>query len=97
MGYNVCTSVEGEKSTTIMKPGNLENTFAVAVMKKKALVGHLPKRKTGRFAKTIFFFLRSCHSNNFHIKVSGKTINQSDEKEMKVPCKLLRSLEVSSS
>ena len=56
MGYTLCTPVEAEKLTTIMEPGNLENKFAVAVIKKEVLVGHLPEGKTGRFAKLFSTF-----------------------------------------
>ena len=56
--------VEEEELTTTMVPGNPEeDKFAVAI-KKEILGGHLPKGKKGRFAKTIFYFLRSCCSSN---------------------------------
>ena len=56
MPTRVClwTPVEGEELTTIMEPTNIQDKFAVLVKKKKKLVRHLPKGKTGRFAKTIF-------------------------------------------
>ena len=76
-----------------MEPDNIEDKFAVAIMKKECLVGHLPKGKTGRFAKTVFYFLRSCYSNSCFLKVTGKAINQGDGKGMKVPCKLIFSAE----
>ena len=50
MPTRVClwTPVEGEELTTIMEPTNIQDKFAVAFKKKKKLVGHLPKGKTGR-------------------------------------------------
>ena len=78
------TPVEGEL-TTIMEPTNIQDKFAVAVKKKKKVVGHLPKGKTGRFAKTIFYFLKSCDDNCCYVKVTGKAINQGDGMGMKVP------------
>ena len=56
MGYNAYknfwTPVEGEELRAFMEPDNIEGKFAVAIMKKECLVAHLPKGKTGRFAKT---------------------------------------------
>ena len=73
---------------------NIQKKFAVAVKKKKKLVGgHLPKGKTGRFAKTIFYFLKSCDDNCCYVKVTGKAMNQGGGMGMKVPCKLLFSAE----
>ena len=65
MPTRVClwTPVEKEELTNIMEPTNIQDKFAVAVKKKKKLVGHLSKGKTGQFAKTIFYFLKSCESN----------------------------------
>ena len=95
MPTRVClwTPVEGEELTTIMEPTNIQDKLAVAVKKKKKLVGHLPKVKTGRFAKTIFYFLKSCDDNCCYMKVSRKAINQGHGMGMKVPCKLLFSAE----
>ena len=85
MPTRVClwTSVE-EELATIMEPTNIQDKFAVAVKKKKKLVGHLPKGKTGRFAKTVFYFLKSCDDNCWYVKVTGKAINQGDKS-----CKLI--------
>ena len=95
MPTRVClwTPVEGEESTTIMKPTNIQDKFAVAVKKKKKLVGHLPKGKTGRSPKLFSTFLKSCDDNCCYVKVTGKAINQGDGMGMKVPCKLLFSAE----
>ena len=42
-----------------MEPTNKMDKFAVAVIKNKKIIGHLPLGKTGRFTKTIFYFLLS--------------------------------------
>ena len=80
MPTRVClwTPLEGEELTTIMEPTNIWDKFAVAVKEKKKLAGRLPKGKTGRFAKTIFYFLKSCDDNCCYVKVTGKAINQGD-------------------
>jgi len=63
MGYHEYkdrwTPVKSETLKAVMEPKNKRNKFAVAVMKNEVLVGHLPKRKTGRFAKMVFYFLRA--------------------------------------
>ena len=72
----------------VVEPKNKEYKFAVAIMKDDCLVGHLPKEKTGKFAKIIFYFLQAYDLNTFSMKVTRKAINQGDGKGMKVPCKL---------
>ena len=52
------------------------------------LVGHLPKQKTGRFGKMVFYFLRACDSSTYSVEIVGKAINRGDGKRMKVSCKL---------
>ena len=45
-----------------MKPENKEDKFAVAVIGgNHSIVGDLMEGKTGRFAKTIFYFLLRVH------------------------------------
>ena len=72
----------------IVQRKNKEEKFAVAIRKNDCLVGRLPKEKTGRFAKIIFYILRACDTNTCSVEITGKAINQVDGKEMKVPCKL---------
>ena len=70
--------------------------YAVAVKKDGKIVGHLPLRKNGKFAKRIFHFLRG------DITVTGKAVNLADDDDdddddgdddddddgIKVPCVL---------
>ena len=46
-----------------MEPDNAVDKYVVAVMNKGRIVGHLIKWKSGKFAKTIFFFLRTNEIN----------------------------------
>ena len=63
--------------------------FAVAVIKNKKIIGHLPLAKTGRFSKTTFYFLK-CEYNDFKVKiVDGKAVNLVDGMRMRVPCLLV--------
>ena len=47
--------------------------YAVAVKKDGKIVGHLPLRKNGKFAKRIFHFLPG------DITVTGKAVNLADD------------------
>ena len=52
----------GEILDTRMEPENREDKYAVAVIDGESrIVGHLPKGTSGKYAKTVFFFLRSDH------------------------------------
>ena len=63
--------------------------FAVAIIKNKEIIGHLPLGKTGRFSKTIFYLLR-CEHNDCKVKiVDGKAVNLGDGMGMRVPCILV--------
>ena len=57
MGYHVYkdrrTPVKGEKLKAVVEAKNKEDKFAATIMKDDCLVGHLPKEKTERFAKSI--------------------------------------------
>ena len=53
-------------------------------MKDDWLVRRLPKENTGRFAKTVLYFLQGCDTNTCSLEITGKAINQGDGKEMKV-------------
>ena len=39
--------------------------YAVCVKKENKIVGHLPLGKSGKFAKTIFYFLRTDEPSQF--------------------------------
>ena len=52
------------------------------------IVEHLKKGISGRFAKTIFYFLRSDAYSSAWAKVTGKRCNLGDGEGMQVPCKL---------
>ena len=60
----------------------------ISIAFKQPILNHkLPKGKTGRFAKIVFYFLRACDSNTCSGEIVGKANDQGDGK-MKVPCKL---------
>ena len=91
MGYHVYktnwTRVVGEKLTGVMESNNLVDKYAVAVKRSdESIVGHLPLGKSGKFAKTIFYFLKA--NKKRVIKVLEKAINGDDGLEMKDLCRL---------
>ena len=71
-----------------LEPGNEFDKFSVAVEKFDIVVGNLSKEKTGRFAKTITFFLRGSNENSCKVEVTGKRVNSGDGKGLQIPCKL---------
>ena len=54
----------------------------------KSVVLWLDKGKTGRFAKTISFFLRANHRHYFRVEVIGKIVNLGDGQGLQIPCTL---------
>ena len=74
------TPKKGEILKAVVEPKNKEHKFAVTVMKDDFLVGHLPKEKTGRFPKIIFYFPRACNRNICSLEITGKARNQGDRK-----------------
>ena len=64
MGYHVYkknwTSSIGDELQGFMEPTNKLDKYAVAVKGKDGdVIGHLPLGKSGVFAKTVFYFLKS--------------------------------------
>ena len=59
MGYHVnktaVTACIGEMLCRVMESTNLVDKYAVVVQRNDGkVVGHLPQRKSGKFAKTVF-------------------------------------------
>ena len=71
------------------EPINPVDKYAVCVIHGKKIVGHLGKGKNGRFAKTIFYFLREDPARSkCTVTVKGKAVNLGDGDGMQVPCRL---------
>ena len=71
-----------------MEPANPVDKYAVAVKKNNVVVGHLPLGCSGKFAKTIFYFLRADESSECKVTVTGKPVNCEDGDGMQGPCLL---------
>ena len=92
MGFHEYRKIWEPKSNEILEvkkeATNKTDRFAVAVIKNKKITGHLPLRKTGRFFKRIFYFLK-CEYNDCKVTiVDGKAVNLGDRVEIRVPCLL---------
>ena len=55
---DIWTPKQGERLDVLIEPDNLMDKFAVCVKINEKIEGHLKKCTSGRFAKTIFYFLR---------------------------------------
>ena len=77
----------GEHLEVQCEPENPVDTFAVCLKTStETIVGHLEKGKSGRFAKTIFYYLRSHPQANCTAKVTGKRFNLGDGEGLQVSC-----------
>ena len=70
-----------------MEPGNVVDKYAVCGKKNNMIVENLPLGKNGRFAKTIFYFLRADIHAKCKVIITGKEVNLGGE-GMQVPCLL---------
>ena len=79
------------KLDTVMQPNNVKDKHSAAVFLegKNKVVVHLPLGKSGKFANTIFYFLKAAKENRCQIIVHGTAVNQNDGLAMKVPSRLL--------
>ena len=72
-----------------MEPQNEVHKYAVAVVdNENNVIGHLPKGKSGKYAKTIFYFLKTDPLKICHVKITRKAVNLGDNKGMRIPCLL---------
>ena len=82
---NDWTPILGENLSTRSEPENEIDKYAVAITKDARVIGHLKKGKTGRYAKTVFYFLRANLMNTISITVTGKGLTLEMGKACKFP------------
>ena len=93
IGYHVykknwTPSIEDELQG-FMEPTNKLDKYAVALKGKDGdVIDHFPLGKSGKFAKTVFYFLKSDKNHHCKITVTGEATNDGDKLRMKVPCQL---------
>ena len=56
--------------------------------KENEVVGYLSFGKDGKFAKTVFYFLRADEYGSCNVLIKGKPVNLDDGDEMHVSCTL---------
>ena len=71
-----------------MEPANPADKYEADVKKNNVLVGHLLLRYSGKFAKTISYFLCADDWSECKVTVTGKPVNRRDGDGMQVPCLL---------
>ena len=75
----------GEFLSREREPDDPMDKYAVSVKKENKIVGHLPLGKSGKFPKTIFYFLRSDELSSCKIVITGKPVNLGDGEGIQVP------------
>ena len=94
MGFHVYRNkwepVMGEIITRVwsLKTKWINMPWLSVLDKEKSVIGHLPKGTSGKYAKTIFYFLRNDSVNVCKVKVTGKAVNLGDDKGMRISCVL---------
>ena len=85
---DIWTPKQGEQLDVLMEPDNRMDKFAVCMKINEKIVGHLKKGTSERFAKTIFYFLRSDAYSRAWAKVTGKRCNLGNGEGIQVHYKL---------
>ena len=62
--------------------------YAVCVKKENEIVGNIPLGKDGKFAKTVFYFLKADEYDSRNVLIKGKPVNLGDGDGMQVSCTL---------
>ena len=65
----------------------------MAVAKHARVIGHLKKGKTGRYTKTVLYFLRANPMNTASITVTGKKFDFGGTQELQIPSIILFKVE----
>ena len=81
------TPKNGEILKARPEPENEYDKYTVAVEKWGDVVGHLSKRRSARFAKTVSCFLRASNENCCRVEVTSKRVNLGDGKGLQIPWK----------
>lgn len=68
----------GEFLKVHFEPENGFDKFAVAIKKSDVVFGHSSKGTTGRFAKSISYFLRGNNENSCKVDVTGNKVSLGD-------------------
>ena len=86
---NNWTPILGENLSTPPESKSEIDKYTMAVTTDARVIGHWKKWKTGRYAKTVSYFLRANPMNAARITDTGKTVNFGNEQDMQIPCIIL--------
>ena len=93
MAYHVYRNIRSPKEKDIfnteIEPSSVMFKFAVVIKNNTTTVGHLPKGKTDRFCKTVFYFLKTENTSCKVVITSPKDVHLGDGSGMRIPCKLI--------
>ena len=78
--------ISGENLSTRPEPESEIDKYAVAVTKDARVISQLKKGKTGRYPKTVIYFLRANLMSTACITVTGKRVNCGDGHGFQIPC-----------
>ena len=67
-----------------MEQENRKGKYAVTAIDRESRMGHLPKGTSGKYAKTVFIFLRSDILSICSVEVTAKAVNLGEGKGMRV-------------
>ena len=86
---NDWTPILGENLSTRPESESEIDKYAVAVTKDARVISQLKKGKTGRYPKTVIYFLRANLMSTACITVTGKRVNFGDGHGLQIPCTIL--------
>ena len=76
----------GEHLQVQSEPENVDQDGVYLKTSNGATVEHLKERKSGRFAKVIFYYLRGHPETSCRVKVTDKRLALGDGKGLRVSC-----------
>ena len=69
-----------------MESRNEVDKYAVAAVDNDSIfIGHFSKGKSGKYSKTIVYFLKTDPLNICHVKITEKALDLGDNKGMRIP------------
>lgn len=77
-----------DKMAVLMELHNVVDKYAAYLKKENVVVDHLLLRNTGKFPKTIFYFLHADQYVTCEAIIAGKSINLGNRDGMQVPCNI---------
>ena len=68
------------------EPESEYDKYTVAVERCGDVFGHLSKKRSPRFAKTVSYFLRARNKNCYRVEVTSKIVSLWDGEGVQIPC-----------